>query len=178
MPPAAASTATCVVRFDVPQPTTSLNRRSNPRNATKQRYIVNSTGATPKKGKSMPRTGPFSREQLEFNKRCDRCDGSNFGKIVVPKGERDKYKKKCYLCGTDTTYICVICKRPVYEVNRDEKLRKLISSKDPKVAFLNGERPPSALRFESRSYDGTGSTFYTVENSCHRILHQNSKSSL
>ena len=125
----------------------------------------------------MPRTGPFSREQLQFNERCEKCDGY-FCKIAVPKGERDKYKKKCYLCGTDTTFICVICKRPACEVNRDEKLRKLINSKDPKVAFLNGERPPAALRFESLSIDGTESTFYTVENSCHRILHQNSRSSL
>ena len=157
-----------------------MNRRANPRNPTQDTLIVTSTSATPKKGVPIfSKDKALSEEQRAFIERCERCPGSKYYQLVIPEGEkRDKYKKACHLCGTKTLGICMQCHCPTCNVNRDQKLMELIYKGDKKVAFLDGKRPSATIKFECcNESDGT-KTFYTVSNSCHHILHQNSKSSL
>ena len=177
-PPAATCTPVRKVHWAITAPTTPPIRRPNPRNPLEETYIVNATGATPKRGTSAHPKGPLLEAQREFVERYKQCDGTQYYKLHVPDGSnRSKYKKPCFLCGTETLWICAVCKRPACEVNRDEKLRKLINKLDKKVAFLNGDRPAATIKIESRNNDGTLSTFCTVVNSCHRILHRDSNSS-
>ena len=148
---------------------TPVNRRDNPTNPFTERLLVTCTGATPSRGRPAYTKGPLSREQQEFRHRASKCDGSQYYKAVLAGGKSKK--KSCHLCRTETMWICMGCHRPACNVNRDTKLRKLISEGAKSVAFLNGKKPPADIQFETKGVDGTATVVCKVENSCHRILH-------
>ena len=163
-----------VVRFDATTTTPQPRRgRDNPRNALQERVATNQTGATPKRGRPAYPVGPLTQAQREFRERAHACDGSQYYRVHVPKGEkRDKYKKACYLCRKLTVWTCMGCHRPCCEINQDEVLRKLITDDAKSVAFLNGVKPPATFVYESTNADGTKVVVSTVENSCFHILHR------
>jgi len=63
------------------------------------------------------------------------------------------------------------CKRHACEVNRDKKLKQLIIDGADSVKFLNGMRPRAHLTFDTQNEEGITTSCFTVENSCHNILH-------
>ena len=161
-----------IVRFAPATTAAPPRRRDNPRNPFHERRDANCTGATPKKGRPMKFSGTLTKAQQSFVDRAKKCHGSHhFKKFVPADGNRKQYLQKCHLCDTPTLWICAECHRPSCEVNRDAKLHKLIVDGADSVAYLNHKKPPHKLNFDTTHDDGTITTHFAVENSCHRILH-------
>jgi hypothetical protein len=149
-------------------------QRDNPRNAFQEHRFCSYTGATPGKGK--PRVPKVLTDAHHADqKRLESCSGEKLFKKYAAKGE-DVKKGRCFLCNTQTPWVCLGCKRHVCIENRADKLRKSIADGDNSVSFLNGVRPPAQLTVESMKDDGTSIPFCTVINSCHQILHSRSSS--
>jgi hypothetical protein len=68
--------------------------------------------------------------------------------------------------------VCVGCKRWYCMVNRDEKLKKMITDSNDRVEFMNGDRPPSELIINGVDGDGTTKEFCIVDDACYHIVHR------
>ena len=137
--------------------------RSNPRAPFQEnRNYATYTGGTPGKGRAYdPQCKCVSWEQDQ--RRLKSCKG-----IVYKTTTR----KKCCICGADTNFACIGCKRWYCMCSRDKKLTDLIANESNKVSFLNGERPPSTLVMNFVNKDGAQKSLCTAENSCYHIVHR------
>ena len=139
--------------------------RDNPtRPFVEDRAYATACGATPGRGKlKFPRNKTLQWQ--EDQRRLHNCVGNLFH-------VGGKKRNPCYLCNTNTSFMCLGCKRFYCCVNRYEKIHRLILKDDAVVGFLNGVCPPAALNIKAISNDGTASDFSTVENSCYHICHK------
>ena len=68
--------------------------------------------------------------------------------------------------------VCVGCKRWYCCKNQDQRLYSMILDTDSRVAFTDGDRPPSELIINGVDVDGTTSKFCIVDNGCYHIVHR------
>ncbi|OEU17716.1 hypothetical protein FRACYDRAFT_238144 [Fragilariopsis cylindrus CCMP1102] len=121
------------------------------------------TGGTPGKG----RAKDPKNKTAEWEADQDRLKNCN-GVLYYTK------RNKCCICGVQSNFVCVICKRWYCCKNQDEKINNMILANDSRVAFLGGERPPSELVMNGVAADGSTKEFCTVENGCFHIHHRQS----
>jgi hypothetical protein len=140
--------------------------RSNPRSSFQEvRNYTTITGGTPCTGRAR---NPKNRtaEWEEDQDRLKKCNGILF---------HTKTRGKCCICRGNTNMLCVGCKRWYCMVNRDEKLKQMITDSNDRVEFMNGERPPSELVIHGVAADGTTTAkFCTVDNGCYHMWHRQS----
>ena len=145
--------------------TPQRTKRDNPPRAFEEdRTYTTVCGATPGRGNpKFPRnkTANWQKDQDRFHN----CAGNHY-RIAAGK------PSLCYLCGTKTSHVCVGCKRYFCNVNRYQKIHRLIIENKPVVGFLNGICPPATLNIKAVLDDGKRSNFCTVENSCFHICHK------
>jgi hypothetical protein len=167
-----------VVAATAPPPTTALAidtdpllrtpprvARSNPRSSFQEiRNYTTMTGGTPGKGRARDPTNKSAAYE-EDQHRLQNCQGLLF---------YTKTRNKCCICNTNTHMLCIGCKRWYCCVNRDDKLMKLITDTDSRVAFMDGERPPSELVIHGVAADSTTNEFCTVDNGCYHMWHRQS----
>jgi hypothetical protein len=139
--------------------------RSNPRSSFQEiRNYTTTTGGTPGKGRARDPTNKSAAYE-EDQHRLQNCQGLLF---------YTKTRNKCCICNTNTNMLCIGCKRWYCCVNRDDKLMKLITDTDSRVAFMDGERPPSELVIHGVAADSTTNEFCTVDNGCYHMWHRQS----
>ena len=136
--------------------------RSNPRAPFQEhRNYATYTGGTPGKGRAYD---PQSKCLLweDDQQRLKSCKGILY---------KTTTRKKCCICGSDTNFACIGCKRWYCMCSRDKKLTDLIAKDSHKVSFLNGERPPSKLVINFVK-DSAQTSLCIAENSCYHIVHR------
>jgi hypothetical protein len=166
-PPATTTTTTTSLTIDTGPLVCTPPRvaRSNPRSSFQEiRNYSTLTGGTPGKGRSKNSTNKTS-EWDDDQHRLLNCQGLLY---------QSKQRLKCCICGSNSNMVCIICKRWYCFVNRDEKLKKLITDTDSRVKFMNGDRPPSELVIHGVATDGTTKEFCTVGNGCYHMWHRQS----
>jgi hypothetical protein len=140
--------------------------RSNPRSSFQEiRNYTTITGGTPRKGRARDPTNKSAAYE-EDQDRKQMCKGILF---------YTKQRRKCCICDGNTNMVCVGCKRWYCCKNQDQKLTKLVTDTDSRVAFMGGDRPPSELVIHGVAADGTTtSQFCTVDNGCYHMWHRQS----
>ena len=153
------------LQLEMPSSPTSPRRRmGNPRRRYSEALVVDQTHATPKRGRSATPKGVPIEKNAHFE-RLERCRGNL---CETEKIEGKQVKNRCSVCETKTKYICTGCRQHYCFVNRDEKIKQLISENNPKVAFLGGIRPPATLRYKNKE----GKVLFSVVNSCFHMRHK------
>ncbi|OEU22028.1 hypothetical protein FRACYDRAFT_232182 [Fragilariopsis cylindrus CCMP1102] len=140
-------------------------QRNNRSSFQEIRNYTTVTGGTPCTGRArdpLNKTAEWEADQ----DRLKNCNGTLY--------KDTKKRSKCCICGGNTNHVCIGCKRPYCMVNRDEKICSMILGGDSRVAFLDGERPPSELVMNGVAADGSTKEFCTVENGCFHMYHRQS----
>ncbi|OEU14444.1 hypothetical protein FRACYDRAFT_240987 [Fragilariopsis cylindrus CCMP1102] len=138
-------------------------QRSNRSSFQAIRNYTTITGGTPGKGRAIDP----KNKTAEWEADQDRLKNCN-GVLYYTK------RNKCCICGVQSNFVCVICKRWYCCKNQDEKINNMILANDSRVAFLGGERPPSELVMNGVAADGSTKEFCTVENGCFHMHHRQS----
>jgi hypothetical protein len=139
--------------------------RSNPRSSFQEvRNYTTITGGTPGKGRAKNPTNKTSAWE-EDQHRLRNCKGVLYYTTT---------RNRCCICGGNTNMVCIGCKRWYCCKNQDQKLTKLVADTDSRVAFMDGERPPSTLAVNGVADDGRTKEFCIVDNGCFHIVHRQS----
>jgi hypothetical protein len=140
--------------------------RSNPRSSFQEiRNYTTITGGTPGKGRAKNPKNKTSEWEEDQN-RLQNCNGILY---------YTKQRNKCCICGGNSNMVCVGCKRWYCCKNQDEKLKDMITNSNDRVAFMDGERPPSELVMNGVAADGiTTAKFCVVDNGCFHMWHRQS----